>query len=103
MKKYFICLFTSILACSFIPTNGIAATLSYKTETPVDSAATRLILMNRLEQIGSTDKSLLSHSEKAELRKEERAIKQSLSDGYGGVYISVGALLIIILILIILL
>lgn len=103
MKKYFIYLLTGILACSFIPTESMATTLPTKTENPVDSTATRLVLTNRLEQIKSTDKSVLSHSEKVQLRNEERAIKETLRDGYGGVYISVGALLIIILILIILL
>ncbi len=101
MKKFILCSFATMLALTYVPTQVIASTNSFQTEIPGDSTSQRLVLTNRLEEINNVDKSTLTHNEKKELRKEERAIKETLNDGYGGVYISVGALIIIILLLII--
>jgi hypothetical protein len=60
-------------------------------------------LMTRLETIKAMDKSTLDRSEKRVLRKEVRAIKSELKDKRHGVYVSVGAFIIIILLLVILL
>jgi hypothetical protein len=49
------------------------------------------------------DKSNLNSSEKRVLRKEVRSIKKELTAMGNGIYISVGAILIIILLLVILL
>ena len=59
-------------------------------------------LIDRLEEINSLDKSKLSRAEKKELRKEVKEIQKTMDIG-GGVYISVGALILIIILLIILL
>lgn len=45
----------------------------------------------------------MKYAEKKELRKEVRAIKTTLKSSNGGVYLSVGAILIIVLLLILLL
>lgn len=60
-------------------------------------------LENRLEQIKALDKHELSSSEKKALRKEVRAIKKELAVMSGGVYLSIGAILLIALLLILLL
>lgn len=60
-------------------------------------------LVTRLETIRAIDKSTLDRSEKRVLRKEVRAIKSELKDKRHGVYVSVGAFIIIILLLVILL
>ncbi|CAN5418580.1 hypothetical protein BH10BAC4_BH10BAC4_17750 [soil metagenome] len=57
-------------------------------------------LSNRLEEIQAIDKENLSRPQRKEMRKEIKAIKRTM-DG-GGVYISVGALILIIILLIIL-
>ena len=57
----------------------------------------------RLNEINEMDKTALKFSEKKELRKEVRSIKNELKETPGGIYISVGAAIIIILLLIILL
>jgi hypothetical protein len=59
------------------------------------------ILLKRLEEIKKIDVSTLSPEEKAELRKEVPAIGKRLKEIGGGIYISVGALLLIIILLII--
>ena len=57
-------------------------------------------LTQRLEQIQAMDKSQMSASERKALRKETRQIKKAVS---GGVYVSAGALIVLLIILILVL
>jgi hypothetical protein len=59
-------------------------------------------LMNRLEEIKAIDKKQLSKVEKKALRGEVRAIKKELAAVGGGVYLSVGAIILIVLLIILL-
>jgi hypothetical protein len=59
--------------------------------------------LNRLEEIKAMDKSNLNRSEKKSLRKEVRAIQSDIQTKKHGIYISIGAFIIIILLLVILL
>jgi hypothetical protein len=65
------------------------------------SAATQL--MNRLEEIKAMDKSELTTSEKKALRKEVKTIKKEMATMAGGIYLSIGAAILIVLLLILLL
>lgn len=96
-KKVLLSTFAAILALSFTPSEAKAATGPVKTELSNDS----MIMVNRLDEIKTMDKSNMSRQEKKELRTEVKGIEKKMHDGYGGVYISVGALIIIILLLII--
>ena len=58
------------------------------------------ILLARLHAINNMDNSNLNTTEKKARRNEVRSIKKQLSALGGGVYLSVGALIIIILLLI---
>jgi hypothetical protein len=60
-------------------------------------------LLLRLNEIKSIDKSHLNRSEKKSLRKEVNTINKELVKTNGGIYLSVGAVLLVILLLIILL
>jgi len=111
MKKLTIGIMTTLLLLLFISVQVKAGT---KTITPSKAAtsiaATKTaeapeagILLSRLDQIKAMDKSNLNSAERKELRMEVRSIKSQLSDMGGGVYLSVGAILLIILLLIILL
>lgn len=81
--------------------------------TPIDSSAilspkpialvNSEILTARLLEIKAVDKSTLNFSEKRQLRKETRSIKNELRQINGGVYLSAGAIILIALLLIILL
>ena len=62
-----------------------------------------LRLEQRLDVIHDLDKSNLSKDEKRALRKEVKQIKKQLAAMSGGVYLSVGAVLLIALLLILLL
>jgi len=69
-----------------------------KTETP---RANQLI--QRLEEIKGMDRSEMSRLEKKSLRKEVKSIQKEMKVIKGGVYLSVGAIIIVILLLILLL
>ena len=57
------------------------------------------VMLDRLHEIKEMDRSELTRSEKKALRKEARAIKSALRTTGNGVYLSVGALLVIIIII----
>jgi hypothetical protein len=60
-------------------------------------------LMSRLETIRDMNKEGLTGSEKKGLRKEVKGIRKEMRTIKGGVYLSVGAIIIVVLLLIILL
>ena len=68
---------------------------------PINSADAQK-LTNRLEEINAMDKSSLTRTQKKAMKKEVKAIKRSM-DSSGGIYLSVGAVILIIVLLIILL
>lgn len=68
-----------------------------------NAEARAIELQDRLEEIKSLDKKELSRVEKRELRREVREIKKELAAASGGVYLSVGAIILIALLLILLL
>ena len=70
-------------------------------ERPTESEEVQAML-NRLEEIKAMDMSALTSVERKALRKEVRAIKQEVK-AVNGIYLSIGALLIIVLLLILLL
>lgn len=76
------------------------------TEAAVNNATTDKakseVLVTRLKEIRDMDRSDMSRSEKKELRKEVKEIKTSMKALSGGVYISVGAIIIILLLILLL-
>jgi hypothetical protein len=72
------------------------------TEKPASEARARE-LMNRLTEIRDMDKSNLTASEKRALRKEVKEMKKEVRKNQKGIYLSVGAIIIIVLLLILLL
>lgn len=92
------------LSLTFYPLQSGAVNPIEKPKTalvsnPEDVAKVK-VLEIRLNEIYVMDKSDLKFAEKRELRREVRSIKTQMSELGGGIYISVGALLIIILLLI---
>ena len=79
---------------------AVSNPLSSSSSKPMDASESDR-LSRRLDEINAMDKEGLSRPERKELRKEVKTIKRTM-DG-GGVYISVGALILIIVLLIILL
>ena len=100
MKKLTIFLLSvCISVSSFATSSGVEnPTVDNKTEIMIRNQK----MLDRLEEINRMDKSKLTRSEKRELRKEVKEIQKTMEIG-GGVYISVGALILILILLIILL
>jgi uncharacterized protein (UPF0305 family) len=78
------------------------STLPNSTESTKEVRAQQMV--NRLEEIKSMDKSALTKEQKKELRNEVKAIrKEAKRDQIRGIYLSIGAVIIIILLLILIL
>lgn len=94
------------LSLTFLPLQSSAATVtdpsSLVTPKPAESKEAKTLLL-RLDEIKASDMSKMKSSEKKNLRKEVRSINHKLKTISGGVYISAGAAILIILLLIILL
>ena len=109
MKKIVICLMATVLSLTLIPLQLNAATKTVSSSLvdpkPVESkeSAEAKVLLLRLDEIKTLDKSTLASKDKKALRKEVKSIKHRLSDIGGGVYLSGAALVIIIILLIVLL
>ena len=105
MKKLSFYLMIMVLSIRILPTTMIAsekkptAIVANSLEMPVEVK----VMFNRLEEIKAIDKSSLNSSERKALRKEVRTIKADLKTTDNGVYFSVGAILIILLLLILIL
>ncbi len=109
MKKIAFCLMTTGLLLTVQPFQSVASTKDVPSSL-VDPKATESaevkVLLLRLNEIKEMDMSKLKPSEKKILRKEVRGIKTELEAKQvqnGGVYISVGGLILILILLIILL
>ena len=85
---------------SFFPARLKAADIAdpIASAKAIDSPEAQAIML-RLNEIKEQDKSKLGFSEKSKLRKEVKQLKSSLADLNGGVYISVGSIIIILLLL----
>jgi hypothetical protein len=109
MKKIVICIMALCLTLTLIPLQSVASATNEpsslvvtKPPDPVESSEAKA-LISRLDEINAMDMSKLKSSEKKEMRKEVRSIKRELRELGSGVYVSVGAIIIIALLLIILL
>lgn len=104
MKKISFYLMMIVLSLCIVPTQTSATEKPITTVNgnPKEIPAEVKVLLNRLEEIKAMDKSELNSSEKKELRKEVRKINAELRSTGNGIYISVGAIIIILLLIIIL-
>lgn len=106
MKRLFMCIMTVSALLTLTPTQTMAAEETNPVSVPVakiTDTERNDALVKRLNEINAMDKSAMSASEKRELRKEVRSMKREVKDGSGGLYISVGAAILIVLLLILLL
>lgn len=106
MRKLTLCIMTTLLLLSFIPTPLKA---SVATDPAPGTAAKKMesteaaAIHTRLDEIRAMDKSDMSFSEKKQLRKEKRSLKSQSRKLSGGVYVSAGAVIIILIILLLIL
>lgn len=103
MKKLAVCIMAALMLFAFTPMQAKPAPASaVATPIAVKTAETEEILL-RLDEINEMDRSTLNFTEKMNLRKEVRTIKSELKEREGGIYLSVGAAIIILILLIVLL
>jgi hypothetical protein len=105
MKKIVICLMAMFLSLTFLPLSAAGSNTvptDTKATTKTESAEANTLIL-RLHEIKGMDKTKLNASEKKSLRKEVRATEKRLKEISGGVYISVGAIILIVILLVVLL
>jgi hypothetical protein len=106
MKKIILVVMAICLSFTLLPLQSNAATTtepsSLVAPKPAESAEAKTLTL-RLSEISTMDMSKLKSSEKRNLRHEVRSIKRELRDISGGVYISAGALIVILILAVILL
>jgi len=102
MKKFIYSL-VLVFTLAISTTNVSAASNEPKTEMTAEQKVQFDKIVNRVEEIRSMDKSNLTRIEKKALRKELREMKDKARALSGGVYLSVGAIIVIILLLILIL
>jgi hypothetical protein len=98
---------TVLLTLTIVPVQSIAAIKekpALVASKPADTkeSAEAKALTFRLNEIKTMDKSKMNSVEKKNLHKEVRTIKRKLKDISGGVYISAGTIIIILILLVIL-
>ena len=108
MKKIIFCLMATVLSLTFLPLQSFASTkepVSAVATKPAEPAKSEEVkaLSGRIDEIKAMDMSKLKSTEKKDLRKELRSTKRELKDISGGVYISAGLLIVILIVLIIVL
>lgn len=96
-KLYVMVLLVSLGSFSLANASEIKANPPTTNEIPAEIK----VMLNRLEEIKDMDKSALTHSEKKDLRIEVREIKKEVRSSGNGLYISAGAIIIVLLILLI--
>ncbi len=93
------------LSLTLLPLQSRAATIEPATTlpapTPSETAEAKTLTL-RLNEINMMDKSNLKSADKKDLRKEVRSINHKLREISGGVYLSVSAIIIIVIVLIVL-
>ena len=92
--------FVMLLAIA-LPASSAVASETLKTSNTENARAQ--VLVQRLEEIKGMNKSEMTRLEKKSLRNEVKDIKKEMKVMSGGVYLSVGAIIIVILLLILLL
>jgi Skp family chaperone for outer membrane proteins len=104
MKKTALCLMALGLSLAFHPmqSNATAIVAPSSVVVPTEPADVSKSI-TRLNEIKDMDKSNLSNSEKRELRKEVKSLKKEIRSNSRGIYLSVGAVIIIVLLLILIL
>lgn len=109
MKKFILCLMATVLSLTLLPLQASGAAKEEPTSLvvtkppePAESAEAKA-LVTRLDEIKAMDMSKLKSTEKKELRKEVRTIKRELKDISGGIYVSAGVLIVVLIVLLVIL
>lgn len=105
MKKITLMSMIALIYLSTLSNNVLANSTkpNVATNNTTEAPAEVKVMLNRLNQIKEMDKNSLNSTQKKALRAEVKEIKNTLKSTGNGVYLSVGAIIIILLILILIL
>jgi len=92
-------IFTLSATTTFAAKNDLKSTTPVATENKLSTEELSQ-MKNRVEEIRNMDKSEMTSSEKRELRKESKGIKENVRKNGEVIYISGGTLLLIVLIIV---
>jgi hypothetical protein len=108
MKKIVICLMAVLLTLTILPVQAFAheektpsTTLAPAPKETAEAVEAKALML-RLDEIKNMDKDKLTVKDKKALHKEVRNIKRELKDISGGVYLSAGTIIVILILLILL-
>ncbi len=101
-KKFFTVLLFAMFSVTVMPAFAGDPSPAITTEKTSTDAHAQQVL-KRLDEIRNLDRSKLSTSEKKELRKELRKLKRESEPKRNGIYLSVGAIVVIGILLLLLL
>jgi hypothetical protein len=101
IRLYLMIIMVSIGALTTVNASEKNPTLA-PSEIPSEIPPEIKVMLERLEEIKGMDKSELDRLEKKALRKEVRAIQSQIRTSGNGIYITTGALIVILLLIIIL-
>jgi hypothetical protein len=108
MKKIIFCLAVMVLSLTVLPLQSFGSTTEETSSKSVTKPPERTesaeakALAGRIDEIKAMDMSNMKSAEKKDLRKEVRSMKREYKAVSGGVYISAGLLIVILIILIVL-
>jgi hypothetical protein len=109
MKKIVLCLMITFLSLTLLPLQSFGVTkedpsspVATKPAETTESVEAKTLVL-RLDEIKAMDMSKLKSSDKKDLRKEVRSIKRELKSISGGVYVSAGVIIVVLIILLVLL
>lgn len=104
MKTHTLSLVITLFLLTFVPSQVKAVTDGGPTPAAITvEEAQASVWLARLDEIQAMDKSLMTRSARKELRQEVRTLKANLKAVSGGVYLSVGAIILVVLLLVLLL
>lgn len=105
MKKIAACLMITCLSFTILPLSASAVVPTIPAALNAANANAEKVktLELRLYEIKAMDKSKMKASEKKKLRKEVRAINKDIHEIGGGVYVSAGAIIVVLILLLVLL
>ncbi|MCL6259808.1 hypothetical protein M3O96_11960 [Aquiflexum sp. TKW24L] len=103
MKKFNVILMLAMAFTLFSSVSVFAGGKDKEEARPKMPEAEMKLLVERLEEIKTMDKSMMDRDEKKELKSEVREINEEIKRNGGGVYLSVFALLLVIVLLVLLL
>lgn len=104
MKRYVLYITVIMMTLIAVPTTAFTSESSMKGNDPEpkEIPAEVRAMLDRIDEIKEMDKSGLTRVEKKELRKELREMKKEVKANGYGIYLSAGAIIIILLLIILL-